>query len=118
MSAELLDSRPMAWLQIMVVTICIALITVEGYDMLAMSFAVSGIVAEFGLGPSQLGVLPSSGLFGMALGSALIAPLADRIGRRRLFHRLLVRDDGGHDLWCSCSVFGPAARQPSNRRVA
>ncbi|MBN9102372.1 MULTISPECIES: MFS transporter [unclassified Pseudonocardia] len=54
----------------------------EGFDILVMAFAASGVAAEWGLGAAQIGVLLSSGLIGMALGSALVAPLGDRIGRR------------------------------------
>ncbi|BCI55102.1 MFS transporter [Mycolicibacterium litorale] len=47
-----------------------------------MAFAASGVAGEWALSESAVGLLLSSGLLGMAVGSVLIAPLADRIGRR------------------------------------
>lgn len=64
------------------VLVAVFLNTVDGYDVLVMAFASSRVSAEFGLAPEALGLLLSAGLFGMAIGSILIAPLADRIGRR------------------------------------
>ncbi|MFC7657187.1 MFS transporter [Pseudonocardia benzenivorans] len=70
--------------QVMVVALCLVMNVVEGFDILVMAFAASGVAAEWHLTASQVGLLLSSGLIGMALGSALVAPLADRIGRRPL----------------------------------
>jgi MFS family permease len=68
----------------MVVALCLVMNIVEGFDILVMSFAASGVVREWHLNGSQIGLLLSSGLIGMAFGSAGLAPLADRIGRRPL----------------------------------
>lgn len=84
MIREMIDTRPMSRYQLRVVAFCCILAAAEGYDILVMSFAASGAAAEWGLSSSQLGLLLSSGLIGMAVGSAVLAPLADRIGRRRL----------------------------------
>ncbi|WP_009478404.1 MFS transporter [Rhodococcus sp. JVH1] len=70
--------------QVMVVGICLAIVLSEGYDLLLMAFAAPGIAQEWGLSGSQIGLLLSSALVGMALGSAFVAPLADRTGRRPL----------------------------------
>jgi benzoate transport len=56
----------------------------DGFDILAMSFSASGVKEDWGLQNSQLGALLSAGLLGMALGSLLLAPCADRWGRRRI----------------------------------
>lgn len=81
---ELIDRSPMSRFQIMVVALCLVMNIVEGFDILVMSFAASGVAREWELNGSQLGLLLSSGLIGMAVGSAGLAPLADRIGRRPL----------------------------------
>jgi len=81
---DVIDRSPMTRFQVMVVALCLVMNVVEGFDILVMAFAASGVAAEWHLTASQVGLLLSSGLIGMALGSALVAPLADRIGRRPL----------------------------------
>jgi benzoate transport len=47
-----------------------------------MSFAASGVKTDWHLADSQVGFLLSAGLVGMGIGSLLVAPWADRLGRR------------------------------------
>lgn len=68
--------------QVMVVALCLIMNIIEGFDILVMSFAASGVAAEWHLSGSEIGLLLSSSLIGMALGSAALSPLADRFGRR------------------------------------
>lgn len=56
----------------------------DGYDILSMSFAAPAISEEWHIGKAELGLVFSSGLVGMMAGSFLLAPLGDRIGRRRI----------------------------------
>ncbi|GAA3793260.1 MULTISPECIES: MFS transporter [Amycolatopsis] len=79
-----IDRSGMSRFQIRVIAICLVINLVDGFDVLVMSFAAPGVAGEWGLTDSRVGVLLSSGLVGMALGSAVLAPLADRIGRRPL----------------------------------
>lgn len=81
---EVIDRAPMTKYQIMVVALCLIMNIVEGFDILVMAFAASGVAREWDLNGSQIGLLLSSGLIGMAVGAAGLAPLADRIGRRPL----------------------------------
>src|SRR3546814_14478604 len=75
-------AAPMHRLQIMVVAICIALNALDGFDVLAISFAAPGIADEWGVDKATLGIVLSMELLGMAAGSVLIGNVADRIGRR------------------------------------
>ena len=43
---EILDASPMSTLQIVAVGICVLLNAVDGFDVLAISFASPGIAAE------------------------------------------------------------------------
>jgi benzoate transport len=79
---ESVEISRMSRFQAAVVGICLVINVVEGFDVLVMAFAASGIADEWSLSQSSLGLLLSSGLVGMAAGSALVAPLADRFGRR------------------------------------
>lgn len=77
-----LAASPMHWRQVMIVSLCIALNALDGFDVLAISFAAPGIAAEWGLDRAMLGIVLSMELLGMAAGSVLMGNLADRIGRR------------------------------------
>ena len=81
---EQVKSAPMSRVQARAVALCLVINLVVGFDLLATSFLGPTIAREWGLSPSQVGILLSSGLAGMAIGALFLAPLADRIGRRRL----------------------------------
>lgn len=74
--------QPMSRMQIAVVVLCMALNAMDGFDVLAISFAAPGIAQEWGINPAVLGVVLSMELIGMALGSVIMGNVADRIGRR------------------------------------
>ncbi|MET0338097.1 MAG: MFS transporter [Caulobacter sp.] len=74
--------RPMRALQIVAVALCVTLNALDGFDVLAISFAAPGIAAEWGIERVALGVVLSMELIGMALGSVLLGGLSDRLGRR------------------------------------
>lgn len=75
------DTR-MTRFQIVAVAITIGLNALDGFDVLAISFASPGIAAEWGIDRAALGVVLSMELIGMAVGSIFLGGLADRIGRR------------------------------------
>lgn len=85
-----LRREPMSSFQIAAVAICVALNALDGFDILAITFAGPGIMREWGLGPGGLGVVISTGLVGMSIGSLLIAPLADTRGRRPIILLCLI----------------------------
>ncbi|WAH35916.1 MFS transporter [Alicyclobacillus dauci] len=55
----------------------------DGFDINMIGFVLAGVVATFGLKSSQAGFLASSAFLGMAVGSAVIGPLVDKVGRKR-----------------------------------
>jgi benzoate transport len=67
-----------------VVALCFMLNMLDGTDMLIMSFIAPMLSDLWRISPERLGVLFSASLGGMAIGCLLIAPLADRFGRRRV----------------------------------
>ncbi len=79
---QILDNEPMGRLQIVAITICVLLNALDGFDVLSISFASPGIAAEWGIDRGVLGIVLSMELIGMALGSIVIGPYADRYGRR------------------------------------
>jgi benzoate transport len=102
---EAIDSSPISRFQVRVIGICLILNLIDGFDVLVIAFAASGVAKEFGLNGAQIGLLLSSGAVGMALGSAFIAPLADRIGRRPLSLVCLVTSTLGMTLAATSTGF-------------
>ena len=88
---SLLATSPMTGLQIIVCTITVFLNALDGFDLLAISFATPGIMKDFGIEPSVgLGLVLAMDLVGMAVGSFLLGGVADYIGRRRAILTFLV----------------------------
>jgi benzoate transport len=79
---ETLSGAPMSALQVLAVAITVGLLALDGFDVLSISFAAPGIASEWGIARTQLGVVLSMELIGMALGSIVLGGVADRIGRR------------------------------------
>jgi len=69
-------------MQVAVVAITVCLNALDGFDVLSISFASNGIAKEWGIVPGALGIVLSMELIGMAIGSASIGGVADKIGRR------------------------------------
>lgn len=67
-----------------VVALCFAINMADGIDVTILSFIAPRIQEEWAIGAEVMGTLFSAGLLGMAIGGMLIAPLADRYGRRRI----------------------------------
>ena len=81
---SLLATSPMSSLQIIVCTVAVLLNALDGFDLLAISFATPGIMKDFGLKAStELGVVLAADLVGMAIGSFVLGGIADLYGRRR-----------------------------------
>jgi benzoate transport len=79
---ETLAASPMTRAQMRVVAITVGLCALDGFDVLAISFASPGIAQEWRINRAALGVVLSMELLGMGIGSILLGGLADRIGRR------------------------------------
>jgi len=86
---ELIDDRPLSSLQKRVVALCALMVFLDGYDVQALGLAIPKMAAAFGVPPTAFAPAVSGTLIGMALGAALLSPLADRFGRRRMSIALL-----------------------------
>jgi len=65
-----------------VVALCFAINMADGIDVTILSFIAPRLQSEWAIASDTMGTLFSAGLIGMAIGGMLIAPLADRLGRR------------------------------------
>ncbi|MGB5246490.1 MAG: MFS transporter [Woeseia sp.] len=79
-----IDAHRITGLQYAVFALCFLLNVLDGMDVLVIAFAAPALAAEWGIGPESLGVVFGAGTFGMVAGAMLLAPLADRLGRRTL----------------------------------
>ena len=79
---EILAESPMSGFQVVAVGVCIFLNALDGFDVLAISFASPGIAGDWAISRAELGVVLSMELIGMAIGSIALGGLADRFGRR------------------------------------
>jgi len=70
---------PYQWL---IIGLCVLLNALDGFDVMAMAFTANSVTNDFGLSGTELGLLLSAGLVGMAIGSLGLAPFADVVGRR------------------------------------
>lgn len=64
--------------------LCILLNVSDGFDILVIAYIATSLTDDWGLSGTEVGLLMSAGLVGMALGTMFLSPLADKIGRRPL----------------------------------
>lgn len=76
--------------QILGVALCVVLNALDGFDVLAITFAAPSLAAEWRLAPHEIGLVISIGLIAMAVGSLFLAPVADVLGRRKIILLCLV----------------------------
>lgn len=67
-----------------IVALCFAINMADGIDVTILSFIAPRMQADWAIGADTMGLLFGAGLVGMAIGGMGIAPLADRLGRRRI----------------------------------
>lgn len=77
-----IDEGRLGWWQFAALALTVLLNALDGFDVMAISFAAPGIAAEWNVSPDVLGWILSMELLGMAAGSILLGNLADRLGRR------------------------------------
>ncbi len=104
----------MSAFQVGIIAVLFCLNALDGFDVLAISFAAPGISREWSVSPQALGFLISLGLFANAAGSLLVAPFADRIGRRPMIFLSLAAMTAGMLL---CSLAGGTATLGAGRLV-
>ena len=91
--STVIDTQPIGGFQLRVFLLCAAVLFVDGFDVQGITYVAPAISREWGLPRGAFGPTFSAGLFGLMLGAILLAPLADRIGRRRV-------------IILSCAAFG------------
>ena len=79
-----IDSSNISFLQYIIIFICFFLNIIDGMDVLVISYTAPVIASSWDISFKALGVVFSSGVLGMAIGALLLAPYADKIGRKKI----------------------------------
>ena len=79
-----IDSSNISFLQFLILLICFFLNIIDGMDVLVISYTAPVIASSWDISFEALGVVFSSGVLGMAIGALLLAPYADKIGRKKI----------------------------------
>jgi AAHS family 4-hydroxybenzoate transporter-like MFS transporter len=91
--SDAIDTSAVGAFQLRVFLLCAAVLFVDGFDVQGITYVVPTLTREWGLVRGQLWPALTGGLVGVMLGAMLLAPLADRVGRRKVI------------VW-SCVAFG------------
>jgi len=75
---------PLTRFQLVTMMLCILINVCDGLDTSATAVAAPAIIADWHIKASTLGLALSAGAAGLMLGALVIAPLADRFGRRTI----------------------------------
>jgi len=78
----LIDGRRLSAEQVGVLVLCSLVVLLDGYDIQTMALAVPSLVADWNIAPSSFSFALSASVLGMLVGTALLAPVGDKIGRR------------------------------------
>jgi len=70
--------------RILALVLLAGVFVIDGYDINSMALAVPRLQEPLGIPAGDFGLVLSAILFGLGAGSALIAPLGDKLGRRPL----------------------------------
>jgi MFS transporter, AAHS family, 4-hydroxybenzoate transporter len=79
---DIIDKSPLGSLQKVVIGLCACLVFLDGFDAQAIGYVAPALIQAWHIPRGQMGPVFSAGLIGLMLGAVLIAPLADRFGRR------------------------------------
>jgi MFS transporter, AAHS family, 4-hydroxybenzoate transporter len=70
--------------QLTTILICFLMNMLDGMDVMVVSYASPSISKNWSISPQSLGLVFSAGLLGMSIGAMLLAPRADKIGRKTM----------------------------------
>lgn len=81
---EIIATTALRPMQYAIILICFLMNMLDGMDVLVISYTAPAISREWATSPETLGIVFGAGMAGMTLGTFLIAPLADRFGRKTI----------------------------------
>ena len=81
---QLIDQRGLSALQKIVIVMSALVVWLDGYHIQSMALVVPTLSSQWSIPSSGFSLVLASALVGIALGGAVLAPLGDRWGRRKL----------------------------------
>jgi len=84
MALPFTSDQPREKVHLWTIAVCFLCNLLDGMDVLVISYAAPAISEAWTISPANLGIVFSSGLTGMTVGAVLLAPFADRFGRKPL----------------------------------
>jgi AAHS family 4-hydroxybenzoate transporter-like MFS transporter len=81
---EIIDREKVGWLQLRIVLLGALTLMLDGFDNQMIAYVAPALKAAWQLDGGALGPVFSAGVTGVGLGSLLIGPLGDRLGRARV----------------------------------
>ena len=106
-ATDIIAAGAMSRRQMLIIGLMIGLNALDGFDVLAISFAGPAIAREWALDPGTFGWVLAMELVGMAIGSITLGRIADAIGRRQAILVCLVLMAVGMALSASASAVAP-----------
>ncbi|BDC43633.1 MFS transporter [Paraburkholderia terrae] len=79
-----LEEAPLGGFHIRLGVLIAMILLFDGYDLYNSAYIVHYVAGPWGLSPTRIGIMLSSGLAGFAAGSAVSGLLGDRFGRRSI----------------------------------
>lgn len=81
---EIIDSASVSKVQRRAMAVCVLLAIADGFDALIIGFVIPSLAKDWGMSVGALTPVTLTGLIGTILGAMLIAPIGDRLGRRKV----------------------------------
>jgi len=81
---KLLDESRFGQIHWWIFALCLCVVSFDGYDLVSYGAIVPGLMKAWKLNPAMAGLLGSYALIGAGVGSLVLGPLADRIGRKKV----------------------------------
>lgn len=79
---RLIDDSPVSGMQKRALALCLAFGIVDGFDSLITGFVVPAIARDWGVSVASLTPVTLAAVIGTIFGAIILAPMADRFGRR------------------------------------
>jgi MFS transporter, AAHS family, 4-hydroxybenzoate transporter len=77
-----INERRMSGFQIRTFLLCFLILIIDRYDTVVLGFIAPALKSHFAASAAQLAPVFGAGFFGLAVGSFIFGPLADRFGRK------------------------------------
>jgi AAHS family 4-hydroxybenzoate transporter-like MFS transporter len=80
--SRVIDETRLGRFQLRILILCFVVIMLDGFDVQVITYLAPVLTDAFHVQRSMLGPVFSAGLIGTVLGALIVAPFADRIGRK------------------------------------